>query len=188
MAEKIITPEATLSFPNLFVPRAYKNKDPKYGASLVFLQGTDLTALKRGVLAVLEDRYGAKYKDMVQKKQLKLPFRDGVEKDYPEGSIFINVTSVQRPGLVDRNVKPIIDQSELYAGCIVRASVNPFTYEAEGNKGASFGLLNMQKIRDGDRWDGRSRAEDDFGAIGGDDLSAGSGAKSDDELLAELLG
>ena len=62
---------------------------------------------------------------------LKLPLRDG-DLDRPEdeayaGAYFINANSKQAPQVVDRNVQPILDQSELYSGCYIRASVT-FTH------------------------------------------------------------
>ena len=58
----------------------------------------------------------------------------------------------------------ITDPDEVYAGAIVRASVTSFSYDVSGNKGVSFALNNVQKIRDGERLDGRARAQDDFQA------------------------
>ena len=116
----------------------------------------------------------AKYREMVKKKQLKLPFREGAEKDYADGSTFINVRSTNQPGVVDRIADPatgkprvITEAAEVYAGCFVRASLAAFYYDTEGNKGITFGLNNVQKLRDcapDQRLDGRKRAEDEFDA------------------------
>ena len=182
MADKIITPACVLSYPNLFEARGFNGGDPKYSAALVFLAGTDIGALKRAALEALQERWGTKVEDMLRQRQLRLPFRDGIEKGYPDGSAFINVTTQQRPGLVDQRVQPIIDPSTLYPGCIVRASVRAFTYDKAGNRGVSFGLLNIQKMRDGDRLDSRTRPEDDFDAV--DD---GAGAGEDLRTLEDLL-
>ena len=55
--------------------------------------------------------------------------------------------------------------------------LRPFTYDTNGSKGVSFGLQNLQKLRDGERIDGRMRPEDEFEAIE-------SGAADLDDLLA----
>ena len=47
----------------------------------------------------------------------------------------------------------------------MRASLRPFTYDTNGSKGVSFALQNLQKLRDGERIDGRLRPEDEFEAI-----------------------
>ena len=59
----------------------------------------------------------------------------------------------------------ITDHAEVYSGCKVRATLSVFAYEKAGNRGVSFGLNNVQKLDDGERLDGRLKAEDDFGAI-----------------------
>ena len=90
---------------------------------------------------------------------------------YPPGSVYINVRSKQPPGIVSRfageDGRPlrITDPSEVYSGCQVRASLNVFAYDRAGNRGISLGLNNVQKLADGERLDGRLKAEDDFEAL-----------------------
>ena len=59
MAEKVITPEALLSYPALFEPKATPSGELKYGCALVFQKGADLSALENAALAALEERWGA---------------------------------------------------------------------------------------------------------------------------------
>ena len=75
----------------------------------------------------------------------------------------MNANSKMAPGIVDRNVEPILDSTEVYSGCYARVSVN-FTLQSRRNRGIGCGLNNIQKLRDGDYLGGRSRAEDDFDA------------------------
>src|ERR1043165_1868860 len=178
---KLIPPEARLSFPSLFVPRAPMEGsagEPKYGCTLLFPKDADLSALKAAASAAVRAKGGDK-----KTSNLRSPFRDGSEKDLDgyEGCIFINVTSKQKPGVVDENVQPIIDPSASYAGCYVRASVKAYAYEKAGNRGVAFGLNNIQKTRDGEAFGGGpSRAEDDFTAVAGAKASsAGGEARSD---------
>jgi hypothetical protein len=60
----------------------------------------------------------------------------------------------------------ITDPSKVFAGCIVKASVNPFAYEQTGNRGIAFGLQNIQlwQHEDVERLDNRANAEDEFSA------------------------
>jgi Enterobacter phage Enc34, ssDNA-binding protein len=185
MAGRLITPEALLSYPALFAAKPTPSGELKYSCALVFPEGVDLSELKKAALAALQARWGVKTREMLQRKELKWPFRDGAEKDgpgYGPGKTFINVTSRQRPGIVDRHAGPdgrprqITDPAEIYPGCFVRASLRPFTYDVNGSKGVSFGLQNVQKLRDGERIDGRMRPEDEFEAI------EGGGADLDDLL------
>jgi hypothetical protein len=186
MAEKLITPEAMLSYPALFEPKQTPSGELKYSCALVFPDGTDLSALKNAALAAIEERWGARATDMLQRKHVKWPFRNGAEKDslgYGPGTTFINVSSKQQPGLVDHYAgadgkpRPITDPAEIYPGCFVRASLRPFTYDTNGSRGVSFALGNLQKLRDGERIDGRVRPEDEFEAIE-------RGAAELDDLLA----
>ena len=147
---RIVTPKATLSFPHLFTPQAaMQGGIPKYSASLVFDSTADLTALKEAATkAVIE-----KWPDLkTRPKNLRTPFRDGAEKElegYGAGKVFINITSKNKPLVVDADCQPIIDAEQVYPGCVVRASVTVFTYSNTGNNGVSCGLSMIQKIGDG---------------------------------------
>ena len=110
-------------------------------------------------------------------KNLRSPFRDQGDRElegYVEGCVFINASSLQKPGLVDRQRQDIIDETEFYPGCYARATLRAFAYDNNGNKGVAFGLNNVQKLRDGDPLGGRTRAQDDFA----DDLPPDEGADS----------
>jgi hypothetical protein len=173
---RVITPEGILSFPALFTPRAGPNEskeDAKYSASLVFAPGTDLSGLKKAVMAALVKEFESAEKaaKIVREGSVRLPFRTDVEeKGYEEGSTFVNARSKQRPGVVsnykgtDGKPIPITDEEQIYPGAIVRASLTAFYYNVNGNKGVSFALNNVQKLRDGERLDGRRKAEDEFDA------------------------
>ena len=169
----IITPVATLSYPHLFEPHAVdKDDEPKYQAALVFPAGTDLTEMKRIAVACAKEKWGDKAEGMIRNKKLRMPFRtDGEEKGYPEGSVFMNVRSKQRPGIVSRipdpttgRPMPIADPDEIYPGVQVKASLGVFAYDVSGNKGVSFGLNNVQKWADGERLDHVVKAADEFDA------------------------
>ena len=67
--------------------------------------------------------------------------------------------------MVDKNVQPILDQSEVYSGCYGRISVNFYGFNSNGNRGIAAGLGNIQKLRDGESLGGRTSAEDDFDAV-----------------------
>lgn len=90
---------------------------------------------------------------------LKLPMRDG-DLDRPDdeaykGCYFVNANSKDRPGIVDKSVKPILDQAELYSGCYGRASISFYAFNQNGNKGIACGLQNLQKLADGEPPGGR---------------------------------
>ena len=86
------------------------------------------------------------------------------------GHWFINANSTTALQIVDRQVKPILDRSEVYSGCYARVSLNFFAFNSNGNKGIACGLNNLQKIRDGEPLGGKPRAEDDFATADDDDF------------------
>lgn len=177
---KALTPEFRVSFPAVFQPRAFEGGAAKYSLVMLFDEKTDISALRELARQAVRDTWG----DDVP-KNLKSPFRDGSETDYEgyEGKVFIRATSKRKPGLVDGDVQEIIDESEFYPGCYARATVNAYTYDTAGNKGVAFGLLNIQKTRDGEPLGNVTRsAADDFEPIG----STGSaGASVSDKSLGD---
>lgn len=171
MAENVLTPEFRASFVFLFQPRrANDQAEPKYSVSMLFAKNADISALQKAATAAVTAKWGDKLP-----KKLKSPFLnqgDYALEGYESGNVLIRASSIQKPGIVDKLVQPILDASEVYSGCFGRASVRAFAYEVSGNCGVSFGLQNFQKLRDGDPIGGRSRPEDDFtpvtdGAAGG---------------------
>lgn len=181
MKQTCITPEFRVSYPNILTSRDVE-KDTKdggketvkeYGLNGIFPPNADLTALKKLAENALIEKLGA---DKTKwPANLRSPFRkceermkDGVLPDgYVAGGTFINVKSKTRPGLVDANVQPIIDETQFYAGCYARAQVHAYYYEHKGNRGISFGVDNVQKLRDGDSLSGRMKAEDAFEPVAG---------------------
>lgn len=175
-SKKIMTPEFRVSYPNVFQARAdFDGQEPKFSIVMLFDKKTDITALKKLAQSVVEEKWPDPAK---RPKNLRNPFRDGDKEkegmDGYAGVIFLRAASKTRPGLVDQALQPIIEASEFYAGCFARATINAFAYDKAGNTGVSFGLQNIQKLRDGDPFSGRTKAEDDFSAADID----GEGAKT----------
>ena len=80
--------------------------------------------------------------------------RDGdVEKDDEvyKGCYFLNAASLERPGLVDEDLNPLIDMGDIYDGCYGRACVTLYCYQIEGKAGIAVGLNNLQKLKDGEK-------------------------------------
>lgn len=182
---KVVVGPCVMSFPNLFKARAVKPGDPlRYGASFIFDVQKDrpqLLMMRNAVLFVLGQRW-KNVEELIAAGRLHLPWRRGEERDgpgYGPGKIFINANSDQPPGVVDRNVQPILDAREIYPGVIVIASMRAFTYDQKGNRGASFGLNHVQKHSDGPRIDNRSTPSQDFKPLGDDPLF-GTGSSTDD--------
>lgn len=162
---KVLTPKFRVSFPQVFKAEAFEDGDPKYAITMLFDKDADLTEMKKAAEAAAKEKWADKIP-----KNLRSPFRDGDEKELDgyAGKIFVRASSKSKPGVVDQNVKPIVDPSEFYPGCYARATVVAFAYEAKGNKGVSFALLNVQKLGDGEAFGNRSNPEDDFAPVAGE--------------------
>lgn len=162
MPVRIITPPFRASYANIVKPRRTPSGDMKYQISMIFPKGTDLTAMKTAAKEAAQEKWGPDASKWP--KNLRLPFRDGAERQEEayKNAIFVGASADRKPGIVDQNKQEIIDEDEIYSGMWARASVTAFAYDNSGNKGISFGLNNVQKLKDGERLDGRRSAEDDF--------------------------
>lgn len=169
---KVWTGEVRLSYANVWTPSKQMGSDQeKYSVSLIIPKSdTDtIKAIKAAMECAKEQGKSKKWGGKIPAKlQLALNDGDVDREDHAEyaNSYFVNAKSNNKPGIVDINAAPIMDQSEVYSGCYARVTLNFYPYEVNGNKGVAAGLGNIQKIRDGESLGGSpSRAEDDFEAI-----------------------
>lgn len=170
MADNILTPYFRAGFISVFKPSkpANSNQDPKYSIRALFPPNTDLSALKKAAEQVAKAKWPAGVP-----KTMRSPFRRNEELENPVpgiGDDWIVMTfsapADRRPGIVDAKLQDIIDEVEVYPGAWYRAQVNPFAYEQQGNKGVSFGLVNVQKIKnDEPLGSGRVPANKAFDAV-----------------------
>lgn len=173
MSNKVITEKVRFSYANVWEAKSINGGEEKYSISLIIHKSDKVTINK--IKAAIEEAKKEGLSKLGGKipTNLKTPLRDGdIDKsddEAYENSYFINANSNTKPGIVDKNVQPIIDQTEFYSGCYGRASIVFYAYNANGNKGIACGLQNLQKLEDGEPLGGRSRAEDDFGAFDTDD-------------------
>lgn len=172
-----MTPTFRVSFPNVFKPKENQlSKKLEYSLLALFEKGADLSKLEAAAEAAGVKKWGPDKKKWP--KNIRTPFRDQGEKakendegkevlpvGHVKGAIFLNLKSKERPGVVDQQTNPIIVESEFYPGCYARATVNAYAYSQAGNNGISFGLVNIQKVKDGDTFGSRTKPEDDFAPI-----------------------
>lgn len=69
------------------------------------------------------------------------------------------------PQVVDRQVKTIIDPTQVYSGMWANVHVSFYAYNNSGKKGIGCGLNAVQKVRDDDPLTGRVNAKDVFSAL-----------------------
>lgn len=167
---KVITGKVRFSYANVFEPTAMQEgQTPKYNVSIIISKSDTKTveAIKKAI-EVAKEAGKSKIADKNGKipVNLKTPLRDGDEErpDDPayENSYFINANSERKPGIVDRDLNPIMSRDDFYSGCYGRASINFYAFNVN-SKGIACGLNNLQKLEDGERLAGGSSAEEDFG-------------------------
>lgn len=176
---KVITGKVRASYVSIFTPKSINGSEPKYGISLIIPKDNQEQidkinkAIKDAVELGISEKWGGK-----RPPNLKSPLRDG-DTDRPDdaayaNSYFVNATSSNAPGVVDRHRQPITDPQAVYSGCYVRASITFYPYNAGGNRGIACGLNNVQFWEDGESLGGRVSAEKDF--------NDGNDDENDDEL------
>lgn len=163
---KVITGVVRFSYANVWEPKSINGSDEKYSVSLIIPKNDTNTIQEiKDAVEVAKQEGKSKFGGKIP-ANLKLPLRDGdIERPEDEAykdSYFVNANSKDRPQIVDKNVKPILDQSEVYSGCYGRVSITFYAFNSNGNKGIACGLGNIQKIKEGEPLSGRSSASDDF--------------------------
>jgi hypothetical protein len=188
-ATKVHTDEAVLSYPNFEKPQQANGQGkPKFSGAFVFPGGRDsVKSLAAAAIAAARKKWGADADKMIKNGAVSIfggkgaAIRtDAAAKKYsgdrfPEGTVFVNARSDQRPGLLFAHAAPGSTKPEMvpadkitdtfYPGCIVRASLTAFAYDVNGNKGVSFGLNAVQFLSVGERLDSKTSAEDEFSAV-----------------------
>lgn len=197
----VVTPYFRVSFPALFEKKLNKlNNKMEYGVVALFPKGTDFTAMKAAAKEAAIAKWGPDPKKWP--KFTYNPFRPHEEKakkddegnvivphvlpdGHEAGGIFMNFKSEKnKPQVIGPQKEEIVDQSDVYSGCWARASVNAYGWVKGDKSGISFGLGNLQKIKEGDPLGSRTRAQDDFEPVAGAAGAAGAGVESANDLFA----
>jgi len=174
MATQVKTGKVRASFVHVFEPQSINGSEPKYSCSLIIPKSdtTTISAINAAIEEAKQNgipKWGGKIPGT-----LKMPLRDG-DIDRPddpayENCYFINATSQEAPGIVDRKRVKITDPLAIYSGCYIRAMVNFYPFNANGNRGVACGLQCIQFWHDGEPLNGRIRAEDAFDDLDDDDF------------------
>lgn len=168
---KMVTGLVRFSYLHVFEPEKIdENSDAKYSVSLIIPKKDKKTIelIKERINnAILNGKQG-KFQGKVP-ANLKTPLRDGdverPEDEAYEDSYFINASCKTKPGVVNKDRQPIIEQDEVYSGCYGLASITFYPFNTSGNKGIACGLNHIMKISDGEPLGGRNSAESDFADV-----------------------
>lgn len=191
---RITTGLVRFSFVNIFTPRAGTDDSgnptaAKYSLQILIPKTTADGKATYKRLRALEEKVktesAAKWGGRVP-KNLKSIIHDGDEEqdtdEKPEyaGHWYMSVNASERfkPGVVDANLEEILDPSEVYSGCYGKVSLTCFAYKGDKSSGISFGLDNVQKLKDGKPLGGvKAKATEDF------DVEEWDDEDGDDDLV-----
>lgn len=200
----VITIPCRLAFPEVFEPKAFDGGEAKFSVTLLFPKDgarlisrdelydetkADLLGLRKLVFEAITNSWGTEKQKWPSNLRVDprtyvspngkdgWPVRDGdaVDWDGFEGHWFIRATSKKRPGVLNAGKHEILDPGEVFGGLICRAQINAYPYDNK-SKGVSFGLSNLQILKDdGTTYEsGRQKASEAFEAF--DDGDAATGA------------
>ena len=163
---KVVTGMVRLSYANIWETKAVNGVE-KYSASIIIdKEDKDtLEKINKAVDVAIEEGMKKFSNYVTDKSLLKLPLRNGdeMEEDAYKDKYFLNASSITPPQIVDRNLKFILNHDEVYSGVFARVSLRFYAFNKAGNMGVGCGLLNIQKVADGERLVGsRSTAMEDF--------------------------
>lgn len=168
----VTTGKVRASFVHIFTPRVPDNGgEAKYSITLLIPKNDTQT-----LNTLYTDMERAK-QEGIQKfggnipPQCKIPIYDGdgyrtsgeAFGEECKGHMVITASAKQQPVIVGLDMQEILNPADVYSGCYVRANVNFFAYNSNGNKGIGCGLNAVQKIEDGEPLVMRVTAQDAFG-------------------------
>lgn len=167
----VTTGKVRLSYVNIFKPRAVQPGQAEKYSATILVPKTD-TETKARIDAAIEaakqkgaaDKWGGVVPPIVA-----VPVYDGDGTRPSDGMPFgqeckghwvftASANADYPPEVVDQNLNPIINQSEVYSGCYARVNVNFFPYAFSGKKGIGCGLGPVQKLADGEALGGGAPA------------------------------
>lgn len=160
---RVVTGEVRFSFVNLLKPRAMQpGQEEKY--SVVILLPKSDVATKQRIDAAIEaaKQLGKTKWNGVIPPQVAIPVHDGDGVKPSDGMPFgeeckghwvfsASTKADQPPKVVDANLNPILDPTEVYSGMYGKIAVNFGPYSYSGKKGIGCYIsTNVQKTRDGE--------------------------------------
>lgn len=168
------------SYCNLFQPKPpfnNPNGEPKYSCTIL-VPKTNTAAkaqIDQAIQQAIEAGVATKWNG-VKPPVPAVCVHDGDGPRPSDGSAFgeeckgmwvFTASSKQAPFVVDAQVQPIIDPTQVYSGMWGNVNVNFFAYNNAGKKGIGCGLNGVQKTQDGEPLGGHITAQEAFGPVSG---------------------
>lgn len=171
---KVITGKVRASYAHIFEPHSMDESTPKkYSVSLIIpKEDTQMVEIIEKAIENAKEAFKGKWNGKIP-NNLKTPLRDGDidREDDPnyENAYFINATSQNAPGVVSPAMVRLNEPGSVVSGDYIRAVINFYGYNVNGNKGIAAELNNIQLVEKGEPLGGASAAEDDFDELDTDD-------------------
>ncbi len=171
----VTTGKARLSYEHLFKPYAHQQGQEEKFSVTILVPKSDVATKSRidAAIAAAAQAGISKCWNGAKPPIVAIPVYDGDGVRPTSGEPFgeecegcwvFTASSKQAPQVVDLQLNPIINPSEVYSGCYARVSVNFFPYNSNGKRGIGCGLNAVQKLEDGEPLGGRISVEEAFGA------------------------
>lgn len=190
MPKAITIENVRFSYCNLFQPKAPFNNptgEPKFSVTiLVPKSNTAAKALiDQAINSALDEGVSTRWNG-VMPPQPAICVHDGDGPRPSDGSAFgpecrgmwvftASCKAERQPFVVDGQVQPIIDPTQVYSGMWGNASVTFFPYANAGKKGVGCGLNGVQKVRDDTPLGSTVTAQDAFKPVAAQDPAASAG-------------
>lgn len=176
-AIRVTTGKARLSYVSLLSPMQDQSGKMKYRVTVLLPKSDTASKMEidRAIAQAIEDAKATTWKGFVP-PNVSIPIHDG-DGVRPSGEpfgpeckgcwVFTASTNADpsRPGpqVVDAQIQPILNASEVYSGMYGRVSFAVKAYDVAGKKGIAFYLGNVQKLADGEPLTSSYSAASDFG-------------------------
>lgn len=170
---KLVIKDVRFSYCSLTTPKVPLSGDDAKYQTTILLPKSNLE-MKKAIDAALTEAMeeGIKSKwNGVRPPTLAVPIHDGDGPrpsdgmpygDECKGHWVFTASSTVKPQVVNKQILPIVNESDIYSGMYGNVSVNFFPYNKAGKKGIGVGLNNVMKTEEGDSLAGRSSALSDF--------------------------
>lgn len=179
------------SYCNLFQPKAPFNNptgEPKYSVTVLVPKSNTAAkaAIDQAIAQAIDAGVAGKWNG-VRPPQPASCVHDGDGPRPSDGTAYgeeckgcwvftASCTSSHPPFVVDAQVQPIIDPTQVYSGMWGNVSVTFFAYNSAGKKGIGCGLNGVQKVRDGEPLGGHITAQEAFQPVAPEPAAAPAGA------------
>lgn len=161
----VVEPAENLSGDLAYSCQIHIQKDDK--VNLKTIRDAIEKATKKGMSSVWGGKKPKFKYEPLRDGDAELESGDQEDKVY-KGIFFLSASKKAakgKPGVVDENLKPVMDADKIYSGCYCNIDVNNYPYDQAGNKGIGWGLNNIMFVEDGDRLDGQQSAQDAFASL-----------------------